>query len=331
MSRSAGAEKIGRSFWDLVHEDFVERHPRIFLIFILILICILLALAAAISSHILTSAYGDEANPLESATRLSSSLAAILDRLPLSLDPAKRGPLAEPTPEGAAAPQLDLRERSNDQPIEERALYGLEAGSSAEALPDGEAAPADPLAPDPEATELGKERLAEGVRLAEAGLFAEAIQAFDDVIAQDPEDALAWRYKGMANLAQGMDDEAVFCLERSLTIESADGVAWYSLGVALHNMGRHEEALDAYDQAVAIPGGWPEEEILTGRGMALGELGRYDAALTSFEAALAIDPYLTEAQYGKGYALLALGREAEGEEALLLAEEMEVAKGSIAQ
>ncbi|MBN1324500.1 MAG: tetratricopeptide repeat protein, partial [Methanotrichaceae archaeon] len=188
-----------------------------------------------------------------------------------------------------------------------------------------------PLAPDPEAIELGKERLAEGVRLAEAGLFAEAIQAFDDIIAHDPGVALAWRYKGMANLAQGMDDEAISCLERSLKIDQADGVAWYSLGVALHNMGRHEEALDAYDRAGAIPGGWPKEEILTGRGMALGELGHYDEALASFEAALAIDPSLTEAQYGKGYALLALGREAEGEEALLLAEEIEAAEGLTAR
>ncbi|MBN1323581.1 MAG: hypothetical protein JW986_06210, partial [Methanotrichaceae archaeon] len=110
-------------------------------------------LAAAISSHILASAYGDEANPLEFTVRLSSSLAAILDKLPANLGPAARGSLAEPTSEGAAAPQLDLRERPNDRSVEGRALYGLEAGSSAEAPPDGKAAPADPLTPDPEATE----------------------------------------------------------------------------------------------------------------------------------------------------------------------------------
>jgi tetratricopeptide (TPR) repeat protein len=116
--------------------------------------------------------------------------------------------------------------------------------------------------------------------------YEEAAGAFRDVLKEDPGNAAAWSFYGMAlaHLGRGADAEAA--LSRAVALAPQNGQAWFHLGVARSLREEWTDAALAYRRAVALA---PEDVVAWHRlGVALAESGDEPGASVAFERALVL-------------------------------------------
>jgi tetratricopeptide (TPR) repeat protein len=145
--------------------------------------------------------------------------------------------------------------------------------------------------------------LEQGILLAAAQAYGEAIAAFDQALAVKQDDHGALYNKGTALSALGRNEEAIAAYDQALAIKPDDHEALNNRGTALSALGRNEEAIAAYDQALAIK---PDKhKALNNKGLTLSNLGQYEDAIAAYDQALAINPDYETAYYNKacGYGL----------------------------
>ena len=85
---------------------------------------------------------------------------------------------------------------------------------------------------------------AHGYSLLADGSFEQAIEQFQGVANESPNEANAWDSLGEGYLANGMPDEALEAYTRALTIDSAFEASILGRGLALAALGRYDEALE---------------------------------------------------------------------------------------
>jgi arylsulfatase A-like enzyme/Tfp pilus assembly protein PilF len=85
-----------------------------------------------------------------------------------------------------------------------------------------------------------------------AGRFSDAAAIFQRLIAQDPNDALAYENLGMTQLQANDARSAEASLRRAIQLDGSLGGAYTALGVVLANTGRVSEAVDAWKKALTI-------------------------------------------------------------------------------
>jgi tetratricopeptide (TPR) repeat protein len=101
-------------------------------------------------------------------------------------------------------------------------------------------------------------------------------------------------------------DEAVAAYRQGLALEPDHADAWCNLAVALQALGRDEEALAAYRAALALR---PDLALAHNNvGVLLQRRGDFEAALDSHAAALALRPEHVDTRLNLGSALQRLGR-----------------------
>jgi tetratricopeptide (TPR) repeat protein len=146
-----------------------------------------------------------------------------------------------------------------------------------------------------------------GDQLFDAGKYQDAIAAYNDSIAQEPNMARAWAGKGYALNALKDYVNALPAFDRAIEITPNYGKAVYEKGNALYGLGRYEDAIIAYDQATKI---YPEYAYLAyyGKAKAFQKLTKYNDALTFYDTALALKSDYAPAWNYKGETLVALGR-----------------------
>jgi tetratricopeptide (TPR) repeat protein len=116
--------------------------------------------------------------------------------------------------------------------------------------------------------------------------YRQAARLFQEVLREDPTNAKAWSYLGMAFAHLGQAREAEAALSRSLSLAPQDGEAWFHLGIARSLREEWPEAVSAYRKAVAY---LPEDLVAWHRlGVALAESGDPTAASAAFERALVL-------------------------------------------
>ncbi|MDB5458871.1 MAG: sulfotransferase [Caulobacteraceae bacterium] len=152
-------------------------------------------------------------------------------------------------------------------------------------------------------------RLQNGVALLQQGRLEEAWQALGEVVAADPDHALAHHLMGLVLLKAGEVNEGIGLIRRSIALDPRDAAAHGNLGNALRETGAHDEALEACEAALALDPGFLDAQV--NRASALLELGRPAEALAGYDAALARQPNLAWVLNNRGNALRALNRNAE--------------------
>jgi tetratricopeptide (TPR) repeat protein len=188
----------------------------------------------------------------------------------------------------------------------------------------------------------------EGVAFALTNRTDEALNAYDQALAIDPNCAVAWVGKGSVLRKWGqyasenpefygdrdkpgkalkLYQEALDAHDRALAINPNEAAAWVGKGDVLREWARlddpygrfhgdkgemlkhYEEAMAAYDRALAIQ---PNRlNAWLGKGRTLFELSRYEEALAAYDRALAIEPKEASAWSEKSSVLDQLGRHAE--------------------
>lgn len=151
----------------------------------------------------------------------------------------------------------------------------------------------------------------EAVALHQKGRLAEALEAYDRVIALAPRFANAFANRGVALRRLGRLDEALDSYDRALALDPGSADAHANRGNVLQDLGRFEEALSSQEAACRLRPKDPTFE--NNLGNALQSLGRQAEALAHYEAALAAKPDYPTAHFNRGITLAAMER---AEEAL---------------
>jgi tetratricopeptide (TPR) repeat protein len=113
-----------------------------------------------------------------------------------------------------------------------------------------------------------------------------AVRAFQEVLHEEPLNARAWSYLGMAQAHLGHASDAEGSLSRAIALAPQNAEAWFHLGVARSLRSEWPEAASAYRHAVALV---PDDLVAWHRlGVALAESGEEDAASAAFERALVL-------------------------------------------
>ena len=150
-----------------------------------------------------------------------------------------------------------------------------------------------------------------------AGDAAEAMRLYAEVLAHDPDHALALHNLGVLKAAQGRADEAIALIGRAVEADPSSAEAHCNLGLLLAGAGRREEAADAFRRALSAQPG--AHAAAAGLADIEAAQGRLDTAEALYEQALAADPNYTAALTGMGVVLMQQGRAREAGERFALA------------
>jgi tetratricopeptide (TPR) repeat protein len=157
------------------------------------------------------------------------------------------------------------------------------------------------------ATPAGPDKIAQARSLCDRGLWPDALAFARNWHSEDPADAKALFFQGVALAATGRFVEAETVYRRALELDSKDFKTWNNLaGVLFDSLDKPVEAVRCMERALKLEPqnklGWSNLASMVGR------LGRHEKALEFAGRALAIDPQMVEALLHKAAAAKALGR-----------------------
>ncbi len=135
-----------------------------------------------------------------------------------------------------------------------------------------------------------------GQELYKNGSYQEALNAYDEGLKMDPQNASAWHYRGLALAGMGHGVEANQSLQKAMELidqrlqeDPEDQEALWLRAEGIDLLGKSEEALEAYGQVAELNsshalGAWIRESDI------LAALGRYNQSEESFSRAMALVP-----------------------------------------
>jgi tetratricopeptide (TPR) repeat protein len=131
-----------------------------------------------------------------------------------------------------------------------------------------------------------------GMTYLEQGDDKKAIDAFDEAIRQDPQDAIAYYNRGVAYN------------------RIAQGVTGSGMVRAGSNISQYQSAIQDFDQAIRLN---PQADAYFNRGFAYRNLGQFERAIEEFDEALRLNPQHAEAYYNRGAGYGSIGKSIEAE------------------
>ncbi|MCA6536935.1 MAG: tetratricopeptide repeat protein [Pseudanabaena sp. M135S2SP2A07QC] len=156
------------------------------------------------------------------------------------------------------------------------------------------------------------ENYIEGIRSLEQGNYTQALNAFDRIIASNPNHANVWDVKADTLVALKRYPEAIKAFDRVTTIEPDEYPSWYKKGNALREMNRDAEALQSYQKAIILSGGG-FAEFWHNQGLILQKQANYEMAINVYKRSLKLGTFWggvdrIDTQYGLAASLYAVGR-----------------------
>jgi predicted O-linked N-acetylglucosamine transferase (SPINDLY family) len=138
------------------------------------------------------------------------------------------------------------------------------------------------------------------------GMLEQAIAAYQEAAAVNPNYADAFNNIGACFHGLGRLDEAQIALQQSLALNPQNPYALNNLGNVLKNLGKIEEAIGCFGQAVLLSPQYAE--AYNNLGVALKTRGDYDPAMIAYRQAIALKPNYAVACNNLGAALLECGQ-----------------------
>ena len=127
-----------------------------------------------------------------------------------------------------------------------------------------------------------------GNQLWRYGRHNEAVDAFEKVIAIDPQFDRAYYTMGLAYGYQRDYPQAVTALEKATQINPNPYFYWRYLGLSYFSLNQFDEAISAYEQAITNN---PEDFVLyVEQGNTYQKAERYEEAITSYNKAVSLNP-----------------------------------------
>ena len=142
------------------------------------------------------------------------------------------------------------------------------------------------------------------VTLLRSGRFEELEHSARSLIAQRPDNAIAWKALTVALQMQGKD--ALAAARKAAQLLPADAEVHYNFGIALLDAGNPAEAIGSLERALSLaPDSEPTQVVLGG---ALQSVGRVAEAVARYRRVLAANPGYAEVHSNLGHAFRQMGQ-----------------------
>ena len=125
------------------------------------------------------------------------------------------------------------------------------------------------------------------------GRFREARKIYTNICKSTYADSEAWGTLGAINIQLASFNEAIICLEKSLTLKPDAVLIQYNLGQAYMHMYRYKEAVEAYRSVLRRKRN--DFIAYNNLGFALNYLGKTDEAIDALQSAIRVKPNYTSA------------------------------------
>ena len=124
--------------------------------------------------------------------------------------------------------------------------------------------------------------------------YDDAIQACDEALRDNPEDATVWLMRGMALENKHQLVEAAIAYNTVIRLQADDHMAWFRLGTVLEDLGHLKRAAKAYSNVTRLQpqNHWAWYQL----GRTLEKLGNYRAAIAALQRTLKIHSGFEPAQ-----------------------------------
>jgi len=154
---------------------------------------------------------------------------------------------------------------------------------------------------------LSENKIQAARTLCDKGLWPDVLAFAQKWHAENPADAKALFFQGVALAAAGRFVEAETTYRRALKLDDTDFKAWNNLaGVLFDSLDKPMDAIRCMEQALKLEPqnklGWSNLASMVGR------LGRHEKALEFADRALALDPKMVEAHLHRAAAAKTLGK-----------------------
>ena len=140
--------------------------------------------------------------------------------------------------------------------------------------------------------------------------YEKAADVLRQVIALQPDSAVAHSHLGIAVLRAGRASEALALAQRAIELDPGYAFSYLVMGEANQAMNRFEEAIEAVRQAIRINPNYLDAYGVLGS--LYGQTKRYEESLDAFNHALRLDSKNADVHNGLGIAYYRLGRHEEG-------------------
>ena len=140
-----------------------------------------------------------------------------------------------------------------------------------------------------------------GLALDSLERYDEAVIAYDEAIALEPEYLWLWNNRGEVYTKLGQVYQAIADFEKAIALNKQQSfVPWNNLGKLYYQQQQYQEAMITYQNAIAIKQDYVP--ALIGLGNCYKSLKDYALALETYEQVIKIDDHAYEAWLGKGLA-----------------------------
>lgn len=147
------------------------------------------------------------------------------------------------------------------------------------------------------------------------GAYSDAVNAFDQAIRADNQNAQYHVNKGMAYLEMGDLENAHSCFDLALRLDGKCQAAYRGNGIAYMENGSYEEAMNSFNAALACESGRASEaeyDILLYRGETETRMGDYEGAIDTYSVLLKAKGEQADFYYLRGVAYVKNGAIEEG-------------------
>ena len=160
-----------------------------------------------------------------------------------------------------------------------------------------------------QAKESAQDEINRAQQLLRSRQYEKAADVLRQVIARQPDSAVAHSHLGMAEVRVGRAKEALASAERAIELDPSYAFSYVVLGEANQAMNRFDEAIEAVKHAIQInPNYFDAYGVL---GSLYGQTKRYEESLDAFNHALRLDSKNADVYNGLGIAYYRLGRHEE--------------------
>jgi Flp pilus assembly protein TadD len=172
-----------------------------------------------------------------------------------------------------------------------------------------ETQPGAPSTTPPAATNVSYQQ---GLKYLNSGDYGQAVKAFQQALAANPQAAETYYYLGLAYDAQGDQDKAIKSITTALRLKPNFPEAQVALGQIYNLQGRNflrqgnpAKAEAVLKEAVALD---PKNDVaLNNLGVALGQQGQFTQSLSALKRSVALNPDNNQAQFNLGVTQYGLG------------------------
>jgi tetratricopeptide (TPR) repeat protein len=145
----------------------------------------------------------------------------------------------------------------------------------------------------------------EGVTLYRQGRLKLALEVFENLLSENPQDFAVLFHKGNSLLKLKCYEEAIETFEEASRINSSQARLWTNIGYALAKLERFKQALEAFERSISLnpvqKNAWEGKEAL------LSRIHQCEGDLLELERALEKNPFDENALLEKGKIHLELG------------------------